>query len=123
MPALTFLFYHLVLTTKYRRPLLTPAVRAAIARALDDQTRAHRAHVLAFNHGRDLAHLHILVILPPDQPIAAFARDFKSESARLANHDLGRTGRPFWGRRYFAKTVGSGSLDTARRYVAEQWDR
>lgn len=122
MPAKTFLIYHLIVTTKYRRPLLdNPNVLARVSTAASHQAELRGGHVLAFNYGPDFAHVHILVVLPPTAPLAAYTRDFKSESARLANAWLDRTGRTFWGRRYFAKTVGAGSLETARRYVQEQW--
>ena len=124
MPAKTYLLYHVIVTTKYRRPLLdNPNVLARVSYAADHQAARRGGHVLAFNYGPDLAHIHILLTLPPSAQLAAWLRDFKSESARLSNAWLGRAGHPFWGRRYFAKTIGAGSLDAARRYVAEQWPK
>lgn len=122
MPAKTFLFYHVILTTKYRRPTLNhPNVLARVQGALDQQAQRRGGMLLAFNHGPDHAHIHALVILPPQHAVAPFLRDAKSQAARLINAYQGTTGRPLWGRRYFAASVGGGGLDAARRYVMDQW--
>jgi len=122
MSAKTFLYYHVILTTKYRRPTLRSAtVRARVAAALAQQAELHDGYLLAVNPGPDNAHVHALVIIPPQHALASYLRDVKSQSGRLANAILGSSGRPFWGRRYFARTVGGGSLEAARRYVVEQW--
>lgn len=122
MPAKTFLFYHLILTTKYRRPTLaSPDARACVLGALELQARLRAGRVLAVNHGPDYAHIHALIILPPHYAIAHFIRDTKSQSARLINAAQATTGAPFWARRYFCGTVGAGDLDAARQYVLEQW--
>jgi len=123
MPAKTYLFYHVVVTTKYRRPLLANHRALSFAvHAAYDRAAGRGGQVVAFNPGPDWSHVHILVILPPHQAIADYVRDFKSQSARQGNAALAATGRPFWARRYFAATVGAGSLDAARRYVEEQWN-
>lgn len=123
MPAKTFLFYHVVLTTKYRRPRLNhPHILARVSDALAQQAALRGGYLLAFNSGEDHAHVHALVILPPQHAVSPFVRDAKSQSARLINAALGTTGRPFWARRYFAASVGGGGLDAARRYVAQQWN-
>ena len=74
------------------------------------------------NSGPARDHIHLLVCLPPDVAIAAFIGDAKSMSGRLINAQRQTTGSPFWGAGYFAKTVGRGSLESARRYVVEQWN-
>lgn len=123
MPAKTYLFYHIVLTTKYRRPhLAAPRVLSVINLALKIQSREHGAEVVAWNAGTDYAHMHALVLLPPSARVADFVRDLKSHSARLANAQLNRTGDRFWAKRYFAATVGHGSIEDARRYIADQFD-
>jgi REP element-mobilizing transposase RayT len=124
MSAKSYLFYHFVITTKYRRPLLqNPRARAQVCRAASIVVQHCEGAMLAFNYGPDYAHIHMLIILPPTIPPAWFARDFKSCAARLANETLHRVGLPFWGRGYYVKTVGAGSLETARRYVVEQWGK
>lgn len=139
MAAKTTLWYHLVFTTKYRRPVLNRATALLIEHAAEVTADHAHGELIAFNYGPDLAHVHILVCLPPTVPIASFCRDAKSMSSRLV-HQMPDSfdrlthlyaPRPaelddlpgLWGRGYFAKTSGAGGLDAAQRYVAEQWQR
>ena len=122
MASQTFLFYHLVFTPKYRRPWLDPWACALVAYAVATISRYAGAHYLALNTGAKHDHVHLLVCLPPDVALASFVRDVKSMSARLINARRGTTGQPFWGVGYFAKTVGRGSLESAQRYVEQQWN-
>jgi len=122
MASKTFLFYHLIFTPKYRRPWLYDWACALFAYSVTTICRYNGAHVLALNPGPSYDHVHVLVCLPPDVALAAFVRDVKSMSGRMINAQRGTTGSPFWGRGYFARTVGHGSLENAQRYVAEQWN-
>jgi REP element-mobilizing transposase RayT len=100
--------------------MVTAQARAWIA----FQVQRRGGQVLAFNSGPDRAHVHVLILLPPTAALADVVRDAKSMSSRLIrqnNPALQRQARAFWGVSYWARTVGSGSLDQARRYVAEQW--
>ncbi len=121
MAAKTYLWYHLVFTTKYRRPLLSALVVPHVRACLAFIAELRGGSMLAFSDGPDRAHVHVLITLPPDVALASYVRDAKSMSARHANTRLGRSGSPFWGARYFARTVGSGSLQAAREYVKNQW--
>jgi len=122
MASQTFLIYHLIFTPKYRRPWLEGWTCALVAYAVSTICRYYGAHYLALNPGPARDHIHLLVCLPPDTALAWFVRDVKSMSGRLINAQRGTTGSPFWGAGYFAKTVGSGSLESAHRYVAKQWN-
>ena len=110
------LYYHIVLTAKYRRPLLRggEAVLLRVAVILIARL-GRRAELIAVNVGSDGGHLHLLVALPPTVAVADFIRDYKSTTSRLL-----LPGRALWGRGYWVTTVGAKSLDEAARYVAGQ---
>jgi putative transposase len=115
MPAKTYLWIHLVFTTKYRRPTLDPLTRVRVLSMFQAVATFHHVQLLASETGTDGSHVHLLVCLPPSVSMAAFVRDAKSASSR-------RAGPHFtWGRRYFAKSVGCGGLSAAQKYVKEQW--
>lgn len=123
MASKTYLFFHLVLTPKYRREWLHDWTYALIAYCVATICRVKKdAHLMAMNIGPKADHVHLLVCLPPDVALAAFIRDVKSMSARFINAQRGTTGSPFWGVGYFARTVGTGSLEAAQRYVETQWN-
>lgn len=123
MASKTFLFYHLVFTPKYRRAWLNDWTYALITYAAHTICEVKHAQLMAMNTGPKADHIHLLVCLPPDVALAAFIRDVKSMSARLINAQHRTTGSPFWGVGYFARTVGTGSLEAAEHYVETQWDK
>lgn len=114
MAAKTFLWFHFVFTTKYRRPTLVEMTVPRVLSMIQAVTAFHRGEVLELNTGEDHAHLHLLVALPPTVALSDFVRDAKSASSRRAGRDF------HWGVRYFGRTVGAGSLAAARQYVASQ---
>ena len=59
-------------------------------------------------------HVHVLVSYRPDTTLAAFVRDAKSESSRLAGPNA------TWCRGYYAGSVCENHLAYTRRYIADQ---
>jgi len=129
MASLTYLFYHIVLTTKYRAPrLASPHLVAAVADALAWMAEKRHAVIMAAEVGSDYSHLHLLVCLPPTVAVADWIRDAKSLSSRKARqaylaYENIWTPPHFWGAGYYARTVGGGDLKTAQRYIETQWKK
>lgn len=128
MASLTYLFYHIVLTPKYRRATLADrAVVNAIAEALAWIAEKRHAVIMAAEVGPEQNHLHLLVCLPPHVAVADWVRDAKSLSSRkirVMKMNQGIWTPPhFWSAGFFARTVGGGDLKAAQRYVEQQWDK
>lgn len=127
MASLTYLFYHIVLTTKYRaQRLAEQEIVDAIADALAWMAEKRHAVIMAAEVGPTQDHLHLLVCLPPHVAVADWIRDAKSLSSRKVRARLLNADRwippHFWGAGFYARTVGGGDLRAAQRYIETQWD-
>ena len=110
------LYYHIVLTAKYRRPLLRDGETLLYRVATVLVARlGRRAELVSIAVGADGGHLHMLVALPPTVAVADFIRDYKSTTSRLL-----LPGRALWGRGYWVATVGAKSIKAAAHYVQNQ---
>jgi putative transposase len=106
------LYAHITWHTRWRErtvrrddvQIVTGAVRSAAER--------HNVKVLA--QAVLTEHVHVLVSYRPDTALAAFVRDAKSESSRLAGPDAK------WCRGYYAGSVCERHLAVTRAYIARQ---
>ena len=103
--------YHIVLTAKYRRQLITPDVVVTLVRLVEQY---EGCELIRWGVGGDGNHIHLLVRLSPRVALEDFVRRLKSSSSRLA-----APGRPLWARGYWARTVGGGAL-AVKRYIENQ---
>lgn len=113
----TSLSYHLVFSTKYRKPFLGDAVRddtygyiAGIIKNLD-------GHLIEIGGMSD--HIHILTSCPPTIALSDFVRDIKANSSKWLheNKDLGRFA---WQTGYGAFTVSASQIEVVRAYIRNQ---
>jgi len=101
----TSLSFHIVFSTKYRRPALTDAIRPETYKYI----------------GGMADHLHILTACPPTVALADFVRDIKANSSKWLHEDKGQ--RQFqWQTGYGAFTVSCSQVDAVRRYILAQAD-
>ena len=113
----TSLTYHIVFSTKYRRPTLTDAIRA--------ETCNYMAGIIAHKQGQVLEmggvndHIHLATSCPPTIALADFVRDIKANSSKWLREEKGR--RDFqWQTGYGAFTVSCSQVETLRQYVRNQ---
>ena len=113
----TSLAYHIVFSTKYRRPMLTDAVRS--------ETYNYIAGIIANKQGQLLEiggiddHIHLVTSCSPTVALADFVRDIKANSSKWLHEDKGR--RDFqWQAGYGAFTVSRSRIDVLRQYVLNQ---
>jgi REP element-mobilizing transposase RayT len=112
------LVYHLVFSTKERRPLLKTEVRPRVLAYLGGIVRNLGGEPLANNGVED--HVHMLAKLPGKIAIADAIRDIKANSSKWM-HDEGLVSRSFgWQTGYAAFTVSKSGEDAVRRYIADQ---
>lgn len=124
--AKTFLRYHLIFSTKYRRKVLNP-IRDDLLAAMDDAAKKNgRFHVEIAEVDRD--HVHLLVRIRPCESIDNVVKALKQQSTYLMwkkYHDyLGQyywSGQHhLWTRGYFASTIGDVSETTIVEYIRNQ---
>lgn len=112
----TSLTYHIVFSTKYRKPTLIDPFRA--------ETYNYIAGIIANKKGQLLEigsadHIHILTSCSPRIALADFIRDIKANSSKWLHEDkhLMRFG---WQTGYGAFTVSRSRIETVRKYIRNQ---
>jgi REP element-mobilizing transposase RayT len=114
------LFYHIVWTTRDRRPTITREVAGFLDRVLRAICRQERATILAL--GMVTTHVHLLVRAHTMTNIPRMLQRLKGGTSVLANRELelpiGRQLR--WAQGYAIQTVSPRSLGPVRDYVLNQ---
>lgn len=114
------LVVHLVFVVKYRRAVLAAehlermeAVCLGVAEKMGFQ-------LLEFNGEAD--HVHLLVEYPPAVSVSALVNTLKGVSSRMLRKEfpLPPHGEHLWSPSYFASSAGGATIETLRRYIAEQ---
>lgn len=116
--------YHLVLVTKFRRPVLTEAMLAQLREHFAELLRHWRCELIEF--GGEADHVHLLFEAHPALELAGLVNNLKTASARRLKKPFGAHIRAFywkpgfWHRAYYVSSVGHANLETVRRYVEQQ---
>lgn len=116
--------YHLVMVTKYRHPVLTDEVSAALLSYTENYFKEREITLTALN--TDIDHVHILFECSPCIQLDKFVNAFKSASSRhirktfpefLAQYYW----KPyFWSMSYFICTVSEKTNDIVKTYIENQ---
>jgi REP element-mobilizing transposase RayT len=114
----TNLLYHIVFSTKDRRPLITTEYQARLYDYIGGTIRGVGGISLELNGTED--HVHLLVKLRPDHSLSDVLRDLKANASGWM-HDVFPSLRNFsWQRGYGAFTVSQASVEEVRQYIARQ---
>lgn len=114
----TNLLYHIVFSTKDRRPLITPQYEIRLYDYIGGTLRSLGGVSLELNGTAD--HIHLLAKLRPDYALSNVLRDLKANATGWM-HDIFPSLRHFsWQRGYGAFTVSQSNVETVRRYIARQ---
>ena len=114
----TNLIYHMVFSTKERRPIITPDRQERLYEYVGGIIRGLGGISLGINGMEE--HLHILGKLRADKAVSDVLRDLKSNSSGWM-HDIFPDAADFaWQRGYGAFTVSSSQIPAVQKYIAEQ---
>jgi putative transposase len=114
----TNLLYHIIFSTKERRPLITSAYEPRLYEYIGGIIKGTGGISLAINGAED--HVHVLAKLRPDRAISDVLRDLKSNATGWM-HDVFPEVRDFsWQRGYGAFTVSQSNVEEVRRYLQRQ---
>ena len=119
--------YHIVFVTKYRRKVITDAVKQDLYKALADVCKKNKTYQLQAINGEE-DHVHLLITTTPRQDIPVMIKQLKGSSARtmFARHPKLKGqlwGGHFWSPTYFIATVSDNTEKQIREYIASQGDR
>ena len=114
---------HLVLVTKYRKPVLQVKIRDYVY-ALIKETMESENIIREMNGEAD--HIHILFDYAPDIRLSELINKIKSRTARLVRRDypveVGKYyWKPlFWTNSYFLGSIGSNTTEIVKEYIQNQ---
>ena len=117
--------FHLVLTTKYRKPWIANAGIFAFLELKLTEIRKHYPEVeyKEVNHDKD--HIHLLVSIPPKMSVGSVVRIIKSNTAVGMKQKFPFLKEMYWGTDgiwsdgYFVSTVGVDE-EVIRKYIQNQ---
>jgi putative transposase len=118
------LYFHLILVTKYRRRVLSEAMRDRARSIADQIARAFEGELHECNGEAD--HVHLLVSLPPRVAPSTFVGNLKTVlSRRLRSEFPGLRGAyrgkaVLWSPSYFLVSAGGAPLDVLKTYIEHQ---
>ena len=114
----TNLLYHIIFSTKERRPLITPDYEVRLYDYIGGTLRRAGGISLELNGTAD--HLHLLAKLGPDRALSDVLRDLKANATGWM-HDVFPLLKHFsWQRGYGAFTVSQSHVEQVRKYIARQ---
>ena len=119
------LMMHLILVTKYRKPLLTGAFREDIKQYMYDVCVSYHWYIIRMETDRD--HIHMLLQYNPTDSVTRIVSALKQRSTWTAwkKYDtfLKRhywKERTLWSDGYFAASIGQVSQSTIEHYIENQ---
>ncbi len=119
--------YHLVLVTKYRKPVITGDVREELEKYFTQYFKDRDLEIQAMECMPD--HVHILFDAKPNVNLSEFVNALKSASSRrmrkLFKKELERYyWKPyFWSLSYFIGSVSDRTAKTVKNYIQNQKDK
>ena len=115
------LLYHIVFSTKNRKPYLKKKhTRQAVFAYLAGTAKELGGFALIVDGFVD--HVHLLVRVPAKISLAEFVGKLKSSSSKHLNQTSGTIFKFGWQNGYGAFTVSFSQKDSVYRYIENQWD-
>ena len=114
----TSLHYHIVFSTKARKPLLKPDILPRLTSYLGGIAREKQGRLIAANGSTD--HIHLVVNLHPKTALADFIRTLKTNTSRWIHQTFPDMLDFAWQDGYSAFTISYSGLSQVIRYVEEQ---
>jgi REP element-mobilizing transposase RayT len=114
----TNLLYHIVFSTKDRVPSIHESLRERLYEYMGGILRGEGGVLLEIGGIPD--HVHLLVKLKSDMPVAEIVRLSKSNSSKWLNELNDPAGRFAWQTGYAAFSVSESQVARVRRYIQNQ---
>jgi len=120
------LYYHLIMSTKYRRKVIDDEISDFLKMKFSSIGRNYHITLEEFNHDQD--HIHILFRANPNSELSKFINAYKSATSRLVKKDFPSVKAKlwremFWTRSYCLLTSGGVTIDIVRQYIETQGEK
>lgn len=117
------LHYHLILVTKYRKPVLDDEISERARTLFEAIAPNYKIEVLEWNHDQD--HVHILFKAQPKTELSKFINTYKSASSRVLKKEFPSIRKQlwqdmFWSRSFCLLSSGGAPIEVIRQYIKEQ---
>jgi len=113
----TSLYFHIVFSTKDRRPYIKKDWREKLHAYLGGIVKNQKGVALAIGGTDD--HVHLLVSLNAKHQLAEFMRELKASSSGWVHREIGK--KEFaWQQGYGAFSVSPTNLEKVKRYILKQ---
>jgi REP element-mobilizing transposase RayT len=112
------LVYHILFSTKGRRPLISAAMKPRLLDYIGGIVRGEQGELLEINAVAD--HVHLLARLHPSRSVAQMLRLIKSNSSKWANETFRRGPTFAWQEGYAAFTVSQSQVPRILAYIRGQ---
>lgn len=116
---------HLVLTTKYRRKVIHPAMLARLVQLVDHISEKWGVEVIEFNGEED--HVHLLFRYYPQLQLSKFINALKTYTSTYIRKEFpSEIKRVYWGKSvfwnsaYFVASCGGVTVEVLKQYVQSQ---
>lgn len=115
--------YHIIWSTKYRKPVLEGEVGYRVRGLIREICRAHEIQIIRGHIARD--HVHILVSAPPQISVSKMVQYIKGKTSRKLLQEYSELNKKFWGqhiwtRGYFAVSSGTITDEVIMEYIQTQ---
>ena len=114
----TNLLYHIVFSTKDRRPLITPEYEVRLYDYIGGTLRRAGGISLELDGTED--HIHLLAKVRPDRALSDVLADLKANATGWMHGGFPSLKDFSWQRGYGAFTVSQSNVEEVRRYIARQ---
>jgi REP-associated tyrosine transposase len=114
----TNLLYHLIFSTKERRPVIKSEYQPRLYDYIGGIIRGTGGISLGIDGTED--HVHVLAKLRPDRALSDVLRDLKANATGWMHDMFPRLADFYWQRGYAAFTVSQSNLRQVQRYLAAQ---
>ena len=112
------LMYHIVFSTKERRPMIAPDIMARLCPYLGGIARKGYGQILLA--GGTENHVHVAAIVHPSMALADFVRDIKCNSSLWVHEEFPSAAAFTWQEGYGGFTVSSSMAPQVEEYIAAQ---
>lgn len=117
------LTYHLVLTIKYRRKVITNDIANTLKNMLEEQLEKNNAELIEF--GYEIDPVHIVFSAPPQLRLSNFINAYKSSTNRVIKKQYPKVRyhlwkEYFWNRFYCILSTGGAPLEIIKKYINSQ---
>ncbi len=118
MSTYTSLTYHIIFSTKYRKPRIDAALRNELYPYIGGIIRGEKGRLIEIGGIAD--HLHILAGFHPTIAVSEMLQHVKGSSSKWINGEKKTRERFEWQAGYGAFTVSQSQVSTVRNYIQRQ---